>query len=126
MFLTDDEFEELQNMEFSQNDWLWFYTQAVENKLLEKLKAQEPFAFHHDEEGLSYSNHYTGTVPLYRHPLPPDDVVRDAERYRWLRSQGSGGYAICKWDNGAGDYFRCIAPAETLDAAIDAAIKVLK
>ena len=77
MFLTDDEFEELQNMEFSQNDWLWFYTQAVENKLLEKLKAQEPFAFHHDEEGLSYSNHYTGTVPLYRHPLPPDDVVRD-------------------------------------------------
>lgn len=68
MILTDDEFEELQNMEFSQNDWLWFYTQAVENKLLEKLKAQEPFAFHHDEEGLSYSNHYTGTVPLYRHP----------------------------------------------------------
>lgn len=37
MILTEDEFEELQNMEFSQNDWLWFYTQAVETKLLEKL-----------------------------------------------------------------------------------------
>ena len=50
---------------------------AIESAVLKKLKAQEPFAFHHDEEGLSYSNHYTGTVPLYRHPLPPDDVVRD-------------------------------------------------
>ena len=52
---------------------------AIESAVLEKLKAQEPFAFHHDEEGLSYSNHYTGTIPLYRHPLPPDDVVQKYE-----------------------------------------------
>ena len=52
---------------------------AIESAVLEKLKAQKPFAFHHDEEGLSYSNHYTGTIPLYRHPLPPDDVVQKYE-----------------------------------------------
>lgn len=62
------------------------FARAIESAVLKKLKAQEPFAFHHDEEGLSYSNHYTGTVPLYSHPLPPDDVVRDAERLDWIQA----------------------------------------
>lgn len=60
------------------------FARAIESAVLEKLKAQKPFAFHHDEEGLSYSNHYTGTVPLYKRPLQPADVVRDAERYQWI------------------------------------------
>ena len=34
--LTDDEREEIENRPFSQNDWLWFYTQAIEAKLKEK------------------------------------------------------------------------------------------
>ena len=41
--LTDDEieerqeeFEEIEDMPFSQNDWLWFYTRAIEAKLKEK------------------------------------------------------------------------------------------
>ena len=33
--LTDYEIEEIQNMEFSQNDWLWFYTRAVIAKFKE-------------------------------------------------------------------------------------------
>ena len=36
--ITDEEFEELQNRPFSQNDWLWFYTQAVEQLVLEKVE----------------------------------------------------------------------------------------
>ena len=51
------------------------------------------------------------------------ELEKDAARYRWLRIQGYGGYAICKWDGGADDYFRCIAPAEMVDAAIDAALE---
>jgi hypothetical protein len=44
--LTDDEieerqeeFEEIEDMPFSQNDWLWFYTRAIEAKLKEKNNA---------------------------------------------------------------------------------------
>jgi len=31
-----EEFEEIEDMPFSQNDWLWFYTRAIEAKLKEK------------------------------------------------------------------------------------------
>ena len=34
--LTEEEREEIENTPFSQNDWLWFYTQAIEDKLKEK------------------------------------------------------------------------------------------
>lgn len=34
--LTEAEREEIQNRPFSQGDWLWFYTQALEAKLKEK------------------------------------------------------------------------------------------
>jgi hypothetical protein len=36
--LTDEEREEIENRPFSQNDWLWFYTRAIEAKLKEKNK----------------------------------------------------------------------------------------
>lgn len=133
MLLTDDEIMDTnQNAEF---DSAIGYARAIESAVLEKLKAQTPVGSVYrnvvtgDFELLAYddANHPKGTYSdIYTDPLPPDDVVRDADRYRWLRSQGYGGYAICKWDNGAGDYFRCIAPAETLDAAIDAAMKEMK
>lgn len=140
MFLTDDEFEELQNMEFSQNDWLWFYTQAVENKLLEKLKAQEPDAWqirnglcHAGIRGNQLAAELTaanmqkchdlgGSLaafnvrPLYAHPLPPDDVVRDAARYKWLRDE----------INEMSEIRVINSTWEHLDAAIDAAMKEMK
>ena len=34
--LTDEEREEIENRPFSQNDWLWFYTRAIEAKLKDK------------------------------------------------------------------------------------------
>lgn len=123
MILTDDEFEELQNMEFSQNDWLWFYTQAVENKLLEKLKAQAPVGvFWHDEDRNEWGvNIIDGTTvfdgdKLYRHPLPPDDVVRDAARYKWLRDE----------TNEMSEIRVINSTWEHLDAAIDAALEKTK
>jgi hypothetical protein len=38
--ITNEEFEELQNKQYSQNDWLWFYTQAVEKLVREKMEQQ--------------------------------------------------------------------------------------
>ena len=31
-----EEFEEIEDVPFSQNDWLWFYTRAIEQALKEK------------------------------------------------------------------------------------------
>ena len=54
------------------------FARAIESALLEKLKAQEP-------DKWTPAGFCDDGEPLYRHPLPPDDVVRDVERYRWLR-----------------------------------------
>jgi hypothetical protein len=35
--LSDEEIGEIQNREFSQNDWLWFYTRAIEAAVLAKF-----------------------------------------------------------------------------------------
>lgn len=53
---------------------------------------------------------------LYTHPAPgvPDDVVRDAERYRWLRSLEHCNEAWCFIGSGNAN--------SNLDAAIDAAM----
>lgn len=53
---------------------------------------------------------------LYDHPAPsvPDDVVRDAERYRWLRSLEHCNEAWCLIGSGNAN--------SNLDAAIDAAM----
>ena len=54
--------------------------------------------------------------PLYAHPAPgvPDDVVRDAERYWWLRSLEHCNEAWCLIGSGNAN--------SNLDAAIDAAM----
>ena len=65
MILTEEEIEEIQNQPFSQNDWLWFYTRAIEVAIIKKLGS--PVAYHH-EDGLSYENHYIGSIPLYKLP----------------------------------------------------------
>ena len=59
-----------------------------------------------------------GYIPLFTHPAPgaPDDVVRDAERYRWLRDR----------DHWPAPFASSQDPEPVrgidLDAAIDAAI----
>lgn len=57
--------------------------------------------------------------PLYTHPAPgvPDDVVKDAERYRWLRVACFGGHML-----GWNFNLNCDEPEAEWDAAIDAAM----
>lgn len=56
-------------------------------------------------------------VPLYTHPAPgvPDDVARDAERYRWLR-------ATTNWASSNGERIDVSNNPELWDSAIDAAM----
>lgn len=128
MLLTEQEIMDInQNAEF---DSAIGYARAIEAKLLEKLKAQSDIGFvvdnatcvtttirRNDDVGmLAYGTR------LYAHPLPPDDVVRDAARYKWLRDSAYCTYpAVFKacqaWNTLRG---------ETLDAAIDAAMKEMK
>ena len=71
----------------------------------------------------------TSYIPLYTHPAPSDDVVRDAERYRWL-----AGYCRSTSEHWGGRWSIIIdGPApkthdseDDLDAAIDAAMQAAK
>ena len=64
------------------------FARAIESAVLEKLKAQNPFAYFSINDYGAWEETSDPTAhALYEHPLPPDDVVRDAERYRWLRER---------------------------------------
>jgi hypothetical protein len=54
------------------------------------------------------------TVPVFTHPQPSDENVKDAERYRWLRSGGK--------DLG-GEVFMYGYSPKGLDESIDEAMK---
>ncbi|WP_294636584.1 hypothetical protein [uncultured Aquabacterium sp.] len=58
-----------------------------------------------------------------KQPAVPEDVARDAERYRWLRDNLESGWAICEWqdDPDGLSYYRDARAPEVVDAAIDAA-----
>lgn len=121
MILTNSEIMDInQNAEF---DSAIGYARKIESAVLEKLKAQEPVGETVPSivwEGLVSIAWEADKQPppgtkLYEHPLPPDDVVRDAERYKWLRDSAYCTYpAVFKacqaWNTLRG---------ETLDAAID-------
>ena len=104
-------------------NWL---AQKIESAVLEKLKAQEPEAYKFSAPGITKLDswpHGGKWYPLYRHPLPPDDVVRDAERYRWLRERmDTKDVSIFRMrtDFGVEEW------NENVDAAIDAAMKKMK
>mgnify|MGYP003413416605 CR=1 FL=1 len=59
---------------------------------------------------------------LYTRPAPsvPDDVARNAERYRWLR------LALADREKGVSHHFCSIRYSEELDEAIDAAMLAAK
>lgn len=74
---------------------------------------------------------------LYEHPLPPADVVRDAERYRWLvdNSYDRDGFLQFQvwkhsWEphsqTGIPIEWKCRVRGPAIDAAIDAAMKEMK
>ena len=70
---------------------------------------------------VAYEN-VPGLPAFYTHPAPsvPDDVVRDAERYRWLR------LALADREKGVSHHFCSIRYSEELDEAIDAAMLAAK
>lgn len=68
----------------------------TEAAVLEKLRQQEPFAWHSETEGLSYENHYSNNVPLYASPVPaavPDgwSIKRAGDAFI-VQKDGVGGY----------------------------------
>src|SRR5690606_20763323 len=90
-------------------------------------------------EGCGYMTHHREHMGCVRaakqhtHPAPsvPDDVVRDAERYRWLRNE------VVDWYVGPsyatyndvvleGEYKDLSAGGVALDSAIDAAMLAAK
>jgi hypothetical protein len=78
-----------------------------------------------EDDANAESNRCGGTtraVAIYTHPAPAvqADVLKDAQRYRWLRDNLEGDWAICEW--AAGDYHRDARASHIVDAAIDAAM----
>ena len=108
------------------------FARAIEAAVLAKLREQEPFGYFYSDQNGSWRQAHDpqflhAHVPLYAHPMPPDDVIRDAERYRWLREQtkpedfysGAPAWEVSYQANGMGQIMR----NEILDAAIDRAMK---
>jgi len=92
--------------------------QLDEAAVLAKLREQEPVGWY-DTENHDYSRvNRVGWTPLYAHPLPPSDVVQDAERYQFIRDN--------PWDETDLEWVikgHCNA---LWDTAIDAAMKESK
>jgi hypothetical protein len=64
---------------------------------------------------------------LFTQPEQPADLVRDAERYRWLRNDGAGfDISVAEIDEDGHESWVHGYPPEELDAAIDAAIAAKK
>lgn len=124
-------------------DWDRRATDALANlrTAIQQAEAQQPVtgdpvAWMHPSGGvlqalLTGLERRTYTIPLYTHPAPsvPDDVVRDAERYEWLREQNESlesftFYVGC--DNVPDDDGSVAWVGADLDAAIDAAMLAAK
>lgn len=140
MLLTEQEIKEIHSFPWERTV---DFVRRIESAVLEKLKAQEPMCWTNDTE-LSYSQfkrpdgeltsgsfwaeyHEDCDIPLYRYPLPPADVVRDAERLDWLMNFGR--MVICDkegcytYTHTSGRYGPV---AKTKREAIDAAMKEMK
>ena len=136
MILSEEELKKVHRADIYL-DWYEF-ARAIESAILDKLKAQEPVCSQYqDREGnwkpFINADHEHATRDsmawpvrdLYTHPLPPADVVRDAERYKWLRKVAPNMF----WDNHDKEigFVRFDTKAylwkpEMFDAAIDAAL----
>ena len=82
-----------------------------------------------EHEAIAIAHGKAGSVvPLYDHPAPsvPDDVVRDAERYRWLRDNGVLGFSGAPSWRVSVSFDAMDAYAQTLDSNIDAAMLAAK
>lgn len=125
MILTEQEISEIPSFPWERTV---DFVRRVEARIEEKLKAQEPFGYFRAEAfcWTDCAETDEGAKPLYEHPLPPADVVRDAERYKWLRKVAPNIF----WDSHDKEigFVRFDTKAylwkpEIFDAAIDAAMK---
>ena len=83
-------------------------------QLYELQQGRAPYGYIYPQSGVG------ADIELFTHPAPgvSDDVVRDAERYRWLRSLEHCNEAWCFIGSGNAN--------SNLDAAIDAAMLAAK
>ena len=94
-----------------------------------KCKECGSFAINHHLHGREGSDGDLCDVCYWRKraqaPAAELGDAKDAARYRWLRNNTGGEWAICEWsgrdEDGAGYYADCRHP-EIIDAAIDAAM----
>ena len=122
MLLTEQEIDDISREMVKGCKSVNWLAQKIESDVLEKLKAQ-------GDVGVVVDNGTRGTTTirrnddigmiaygtrLYEHPLPPDDVVRDAARYKWLRDE----------TNEMSEIRVINSTWEHLDEAIDAAMGV--
>jgi hypothetical protein len=88
--------------------------------LQELIDAPEPEQPNQSEQHLEMVNAPAPSVP-------DADLVRDAERYRWLRNDGAGfDISVAEIDDDGHESWVHGYPPEELDAAIDAAIEAEK
>lgn len=106
---------------------------------LDALKSQEPVAWLIDWADEPDLGHYFSesavdedsgrSRPLFLHPVPasvPEDVMRDAERYRYLRARDDGTAGVGCWIEADGRVCdRGWLYGVQLDSAIDSFIEVL-
>lgn len=128
MILTEQEIDDLSREMVKGCKSVSWLAQKIESAVLERLKAQEPVATRLSNGIIDpeYGKEIPIGAMLYLRPLPPDDVVRDAARYKWLRDRGCGptleeSVLVIK----GSDPEHSLLPDE-LDAAIYAAMKEMK
>ena len=113
--LTEDEIIDVCDKVFFHAATAIDFARAIEAAVLAKLSEQKPVAWMF---GDPFGAHYTDEKPdwydaldvesitfLYTHPAP--DVVRDAERYRWIKKEirgGSFGTSIGWFDDDVTDW----------------------
>lgn len=95
MLLTEQEIDDLSREMVKGCKSVNWLAKKIESAVLEKLKAQEPLGYYENgrfsitvdggPDKWRERKAYRGAV--YTSLLPPDDVVRDAERYRFLRDE---------------------------------------
>ena len=76
---------------FYRNDAIALRQQLAEAQaLIEASRKQEAVAWFNAKRDMTYlSNHYVDDIPLFAVPVVADDVLKDAQRYRWLRDNSS-------------------------------------
>ena len=98
IILTDEDISSINCLEVDDCYYITYksiknFVQAIESAVLAKLSEQEPVAWMCPDSTIRSYDMGNVSIPLYTHPTP--DVVRDAERYQWLRNVAPNMF----WDN---------------------------